>query len=152
MPSRNKAFLKNFHISLDTHIHTVRQQKCQAPHWEFYKKHTIWKVKAQNLQYFFISSVRSSSVYHSLFHTQHPLFQISQIWSNPAYIHSLFTFPFIQCSINRTELGNTFAWITLTTHACTNFFKILQGSSDFSKTQHVLYFLNAWGSMISNMT
>ena len=52
----------------------------------------------------------------------------------------------------RTEPGNTFAWITLTTHSCTNFFKILQGSSDFSKTQHVLYFLNSWGSMISNMT
>ena len=50
----------------------------------------------------------------------------------------------------RTEPGNTFAWITLTTHS--NFFKILQGSSDFSKTQHVLYFLNSWGSMISNMT
>ena len=28
----------------------------------------------------------------------------------------------------------------------------LQGSSDFSNTQHVLYFLNAWVSMISNMT
>ena len=51
----------------------------------------------------------------------------------------------IQCLIYRTEPGNTFAWITLTKHACKNFFKILQGSSDFSKTQHVLYFLNAWG-------
>ena len=54
----------------------------------------------------------------------------------------------------RTEPGNTFAWITLTTHS--NFFKILQlvvqGSSDFSKTHHMLYFLNSWGSMISNMT
>ena len=69
---------------------------------------------------------------------------------NPAYIYSWFTF--IQCSIYRTEPGNTFAWITLTTHACTNFLKILKGFSDFSKTQHVLYFLNAWGSMISNMT
>ena len=31
-------------------------------------------------------------------------------------------------------------------------YKVLQGSSDFSKTQHVLYFLDVWGSMISNMT
>ena len=30
--------------------------------------------------------------------------------------------------------------------------KILQGSSDICKTQYVLYFLNAWGSGISNMT
>ena len=33
-----------------------------------------------------------------------------------------------------------------------NFFQIPQGSSNFSKTQHVLYFLNAGGSRISNMT
>ena len=52
----------------------------------------------------------------------------------------------------RTEQGNTFAWITLSTHAFTNFFKILQDASNFCKTQHVLYFLNAWGSRISNMT
>ena len=30
--------------------------------------------------------------------------------------------------------------------------KILQGSSNFCKTQHVLYNLNAGGSRISNMT
>ena len=39
-------------------------------------------------------------------------------------------------------------------NACigTNFFKILQGSSNFFKTQHVLYFLNAGGSRLSNWT
>ena len=36
----------------------------------------------------FISSIRSSSVYHGLLHTYRPLFQIFQIWSNHAYIHS----------------------------------------------------------------
>ena len=66
-------------------------------------------------------------------------------------IHSLSTFTLTQCPIYRTESGNTFAWITVTTHACTNFFKILQHSSIFCKTQHVLYFLNG-GSRISNMT
>ena len=69
-----------------------------------------------------VSSVRSSSVYHGLLHTQQP------------------TFP------------NTFAYITLTMHPCTIFFKILQGSSNICKTQHVLYFLNTGGSRISNMT
>ena len=38
----------------------------------------------------------------------------------------------------------------MTTHTGTNFFKILQGFSNFCKTQHVLYFLNAGGSRISN--
>ena len=36
-------------------------------------------------------------------------------------------------------------------HACTNFFKSLQGSSNFCKTQHVLYFLNVGCSRISNI-
>ena len=48
----------------------------------------------------------------------------------------------IKCSKYRTEPGNTFAWITLTTHASTN----------LSKTQHVQYFLDARGSRTSNMT
>ena len=44
--------------------------------------------------------------------------------------YSLLTFTLIQCSIYRTKPGNTFAWITLTTHACTNIFKILPVSSN----------------------
>ena len=59
-----------------------------------------------------------------------PLFPNFQIWSNAAYIHSLITFALIQSSIHRTKPSNTIAWITLTMHACTNFFKILQGSSN----------------------
>ena len=39
----------------------------------------------------------------------------NQIWRNPAYIHSLITFSLIQC---------------------TNFLKILRGSSNFCMTQH----------------
>ena len=64
-----------------THTYTPSANKNVRPLIEnFSKKHTIWKVKAQNLQYFFISSVRSSSVYHGLLHTQRqPLFQIFQI-------------------------------------------------------------------------
>ena len=61
-------------------------------------------------------------------------------------IHSLITFTLIRCSIYRTE-----PWITLTTHACTNFFTIQQGSSNFCKTQHVSK-CSAEGSRISNMT
>ena len=107
----------------------------------------------------FVSSVRSSSVYPGLLPTYihtYPatFFRFFRFGAMlPIYIiHSLITFTLIQCSIYRTEPGNTFAWITLKTHTCTNFFKILQGSLDFSKTQHVLYFLNAWSSKISNMT
>ena len=106
---------------------------------------------------YLIGSVRNSSVHHGLLHTYKPIFsdffKIGAIL--PIYIHNSLSFSALQCSIYRTEPGNTFAWITLTTHTCTNctnFFKILQGSSHFSKTQHVLYFLNALGSMISNMT
>ena len=61
-------------------------------------------------------------------------------------IHSLITFTLIRCSIYRTE-----PWITLTTHACTNFFTIQQGSSNFCKTQHVSK-CSAEGSRILNMT
>ena len=39
----------------------------------------------------------------------------------PKYIHNSLSLSF---SFQRTEPDNTFAWITLTMHACTNFFKI----------------------------
>ena len=78
---------------------------------------------------------------YQLVHNQ-PLFHFFQICGNAAFIHSLISFTLIQRSIYRTKPGNTFAWITLTTHACKNFFKILQGSSNLCKTQYVLYFLN----------
>ena len=74
-----------------------------------------------------ISSARSSSFYsgdqnlvYYIPAAQRQLFQIFQIWSSAAYIHSLITFTLIQCSTYRTKPGNAFAWITLTTHACTN--------------------------------
>ena len=98
--------------------------------------------------FFWQTSVAAGSVFVcyvvvDLLHSYlQPLFLICQIWSNAAYIHSLITFTLTQCSTYRTKPGNTFAWITLTTHACTNFFKILQGSSNLCKTQYVLYFLN----------
>ena len=50
--------------------------------------------------------------------------------NRPGYIYLLSLFTLIQSSIYRTEPGNAFAWITLTTHADTNFFKVLQGSSN----------------------
>ena len=61
---------------------------------------------------------------------------------------------------NIISIQGNFALLTLSAppgalvfmHACTNLLKILQGSSNFCKTQHVLYFLNAGGSRISNMT
>ena len=101
----------------------------------------------------FFSSIRSSSVHHGLLHTYKPLFSNCSSLEQSCLCTFIIHFHFYPVfNIYRTEPGNNLAWITLTTHAHTNFFKILQGSSDFSKTQHVLYFLNVWGSMISNMT
>ena len=92
----------------------------------------------------FVSSVRSSSVYPGLLPTYihtYPatFFRFFRFGAMlPIYIiHSLITFTLIQCSIYRTEPGNTFAWFTLTTHACTNFFKILHGSSDITNTNYL---------------
>ena len=99
----------------------------------------------------FISSVRSSSVYirdpaaatfpnfsnleHSCFYT---------------YISFSFHFDSVINIQNRTMQCFCLNYID---HAYIfNFFKILQGSSNFFKTQHMLYFLNAGGSWISNMT
>ena len=102
----------------------------------------------------FVSSVRSSSVYPGLLPTYIPshFFQIFQIWSYAAYIHYTFINHFHFDSVfnlqNRTRQYFCMNYI----HACTSFFKILQGSSNFCKTQHVLYLLNAGGSRISNMT
>ena len=67
-----------------------------------------------------ISSVRSSSVHHALIE----IFKFSNLEQSCLYtfiIHFHFHSVF--------NIQN----------------KFLQGSSDFSETQHVLYFLNAWG-------
>ena len=82
----------------------------------------ITRLRALHRTLFNNSSVRSSSVHHGLIEIQRSSshFSIFQIWSNPAYIHSKFTFTFIQCSIYRTEPGNILACITLTTSLSQN--------------------------------
>ena len=72
----------------------------------------------------------------------------------PIYIHSslsLFNLDSVFNVQNRTRQCFCMNYVD---HACicTNFLKILQGSSNFCKTQQVLYFLNNGGSRISNMT
>ena len=68
---------------------------------------------------YLIGSVRNSSVHHGLLHTYKPTF--SDFFKTgailPIYIHNPLSFCALQCSIYRTEPGNTFAWITLKTHA-----------------------------------
>ena len=79
----------------------------------------------------FFSSIRSSSVHHGLLHTYKPLFSNCSSLEQSCLCTFIIHFHFCPVfNIYRTEPGNNLAWITLTTHAHTNFFKILQGSSD----------------------
>ena len=66
-------------------------------------------------------------------------------------LHSIFTL--IQSSTYQTMLLYELHWPRMQAVPDRHqFFQILQGSSNFCKTQRVLYFLNAGGSRISNMT
>ena len=94
---------------------------------------------------------RSSSVYPGLVYIQQPYFpNFSNLEQCCLYTFiNHFHFDSVFKVQNKTrQYFSCFAWIILTMHACTNLFKILQDSSNLCKTQHVLYFLNAWGSMI----
>ena len=63
-------------------------------------------------------------------------------WLMPIYIQNSRSLSnSIQCSIYRTEPGNAFAWITLTTHAVTNFLKIAKLSNQCRLTEFALYSL-----------
>ena len=72
----------------------------------------------------FLFPNRSSSVYPGLLHMYipNPFSNYSDLEQYYTFIN-IINFTLIQCSIYSTEPGNTFARITLTTHACT---KVLQ--------------------------
>ena len=80
----------------------------------------------------FLAPYRSSNVYPGLIHTRRrPRFQIFQIWSNSAYIQTLTTFTFIQCSMHRTELTMQYFCMNYIDNAC--MYKFLQHCKRFFK-------------------
>ena len=99
------------------------------------------------------SSARSTSVHHGLKEIQQQqatFLNFSNLEQSCLYtfiihihFHSVFNIK------NRTR---QYFCMNCIDNAC--MFKFLQDSSRFFRfqTQHVLYFLNTWGSMISNMT